>query len=676
MTNPLDSYINCTRFVFSVEPTEPSEEWHEFDDFEHKLREFYDSILCCNCKNLLKDPCTPKKQHFSCQHRVCLDCIGKNRQTTSTNCKMCRDFTLFEKSTQTKLILGLYQELCELIKGSWIYDYIQQRNTLDTGQNHSMSLVEMIDKGVNYGQNISIIVDDSSSSSSSSPQSSGDDENSNSSDVKQNQSSDRPISIPQIFPKISPLQSISPTNSNCNSISSVQSSDQIITPIVTAAANLPNISTSANINQNLVAQPSSSILSQSSTSPLPISAQPAPMVIQSQQLPNTLTKQSSTNHPLLKTSSFISQMRVKSITQTTTPMNTKSLMSPMKIQQTAPPTIYSVMYTGSGNKITLKRKTPDESSSSSLSVSSTPSSEIKNISNNTNFLKTENKNSNFKTPSVQVVSTTGMIHQQSHQIPIVVPTSTAPVVNLNTTTTPSSQLTNNISNNSSNDQQKRRGCRCGNATAAPGKLTCCGQRCPCYVDSKACIDCKCRGCRNPHYVDGHKKMRHQVPDLQMQQQQQQNFLASIQQQTAIMKEAQKSIVPTSLIKSEEMNLIEPTIITKSQNSINNCIISMNSNGQYQIKPRIIMKDSTKATMSPLIFPTATSSTIGNSNNSSIQIVGLYSQVPMANDKKIIIKNEIPTTTSNITTFTDQSRQQHLLESNASFTTNNLNTGML
>lgn len=50
----------------------------------------------------------------------------------------------------------------------------------------------------------------------------------------------------------------------------------------------------------------------------------------------------------------------------------------------------------------------------------------------------------------------------------------------------------------------RRGCRCGNATATPGKLTCCGQRCPCYVDSKACVDCKCRGCRNPHTLDGNK----------------------------------------------------------------------------------------------------------------------------------------------------------------------------
>jgi len=50
----------------------------------------------------------------------------------------------------------------------------------------------------------------------------------------------------------------------------------------------------------------------------------------------------------------------------------------------------------------------------------------------------------------------------------------------------------------SKPKNKRRGCRCGLATPNPGKLTCCGQRCPCYVDGKGCFECKCRGCRNPH----------------------------------------------------------------------------------------------------------------------------------------------------------------------------------
>lgn len=41
------------------------------------------------------------------------------------------------------------------------------------------------------------------------------------------------------------------------------------------------------------------------------------------------------------------------------------------------------------------------------------------------------------------------------------------------------------------------GCRCALATPNPGKLTCCGQRCPCYAAFKGCDNCKCRGCRNP-----------------------------------------------------------------------------------------------------------------------------------------------------------------------------------
>ena len=57
---------------------------------------------------------------------------------------------------------------------------------------------------------------------------------------------------------------------------------------------------------------------------------------------------------------------------------------------------------------------------------------------------------------------------------------------------------------------KRKGCRCGNATPSPGKLTCCGQRCPCYVEAKACIECRCKGCRNPHRPGG-KKVRPIIP---------------------------------------------------------------------------------------------------------------------------------------------------------------------
>lgn len=111
------------------------------------------------------------------------------------------------------------------------------------------------------------------------------------------------------------------------------------------------------------------------------------------------------------------------------------------------------------------------------------------------ILKTESTmSSNFKSPPIQITN-------QLQPLPNLPPAPISTAQNVITTTS-----TTNASSNP-NDQTKRRGCRCGNATAAPGKLTCCGQRCPCYVDSKACIDCKCKGCRNPHYVDGHKKVK-------------------------------------------------------------------------------------------------------------------------------------------------------------------------
>ncbi|CAK1540086.1 unnamed protein product [Leptosia nina] len=114
--------------------------------------------------------------------------------------------------------------------------------------------------------------------------------------------------------------------------------------------------------------------------------------------------------------------------------------------------LYSVMYAGSGNKITIKRKAVEETEKPKMEQAAR---EIK-----PNQL-------GFKKPS----------------------------------------------NRSRNPSSKRKGCRCGNATATPGKLTCCGQRCPCYVESKPCTECKCKGCRNPHRPDG-LKIRPHIPQLE------------------------------------------------------------------------------------------------------------------------------------------------------------------
>ncbi|XP_013175927.1 PREDICTED: E3 ubiquitin-protein ligase MSL2 isoform X1 [Papilio xuthus] len=122
--------------------------------------------------------------------------------------------------------------------------------------------------------------------------------------------------------------------------------------------------------------------------------------------------------------------------------------------------LYSVMYAGTGNKITIKRKAVEESESPP--PDEPPPKESKSRRGESGFKKPSNRSR-------------------------------------------------------SSASSKRKGCRCGNATATPGKLTCCGQRCPCYVESKPCTECKCKGCRNPHRPDGLKVRPHLSPvdSLQM-----------------------------------------------------------------------------------------------------------------------------------------------------------------
>lgn len=141
-------------------------------------------------------------------------------------------------------------------------------------------------------------------------------------------------------------------------------------------------------------------------------------------------------------------------------------------------TMYSVLYAGNGNKITIKRKTDPPHVQRRATI---------------HTLDKDGQIKLAKTIAENSASISGFKMPQ--------PTTVAMVTS--SPNTPAAQM-NAINKQNAKQLLKRRGCRCGNATATPGKLTCCGQRCPCYVDSKSCIDCKCRGCRNPHRADGMK----------------------------------------------------------------------------------------------------------------------------------------------------------------------------
>lgn len=201
---------------------------------------------------------------------------------------------------------------------------------------------------------------------------------------------------------------------------------------------------------------------------------------------------------------------VTSISSSSKPNDTISVMTTPTITKATPirtvsngTALYSVLYTGSGNKITIKRKTDDNifttantmSTKDVLSILSRNPAKITQHPQMQQMQQIQPAQKQIKTitqPAPQIV-------QAKPQITTM--TATTAAVNAAQSSNfkkPAFALKTNKT------LQKRKGCRCGNATPTPGKLTCCGQRCPCYVESKSCVDCKCRGCRNPHRIDGLK----------------------------------------------------------------------------------------------------------------------------------------------------------------------------
>ncbi|XP_060079321.1 E3 ubiquitin-protein ligase MSL2-like [Ylistrum balloti] len=53
---------------------------------------------------------------------------------------------------------------------------------------------------------------------------------------------------------------------------------------------------------------------------------------------------------------------------------------------------------------------------------------------------------------------------------------------------------------SDHEQKDLKTCKCGRG-GTNSRLTCLGQRCPCYINRLPCIGCKCKGCRNPRKIE-------------------------------------------------------------------------------------------------------------------------------------------------------------------------------
>ncbi|XP_075153998.1 male-specific lethal 2 [Haematobia irritans] len=511
--NAVTVYVNAAKLVLqSTESTNISSN-NELPRQLLNLRQLLSCVVCCR---LATDPYSPS--HGLCHHSVCRLCVRgqKNLHPSCAHCRDNHDFKTYDENKQLRCLLVCYKSLCEHLRSSALFPQLAGRKLLQYNvispvlSMPQMSLQDLIVEGASYDDILSAFTKDLPkagacvytpppkqpqlpalvvplSTTAATPLAPLQ-QNNKSSGINQTApkastpptSASGPISTtiplthtPKIKVETSPpaFKSISQTITTptvANTVPTPQQNTSYGHPQLIQLNQIKNAGNITYIGPNTrgIVVP---IVSSSGTTTVPLSIASARLL--NRQLahardPSTVTTPPVEARPQLatfkvslastQTTKTVSpSVNVSSFTTSTSISNSISTPTVTSQMRNPPPiktvsngsAMYSVLYTGIGNKITIKRKTDGDE-------------DITQKKNTTNLT----------------------------------PTSTSLV----------RPLTKNVN--------KKRGCRCGNTTTTPGKLTCCGQRCPCYVDSKSCIGCKCRGCRNPHRADG-MKVRPVIPEL-------------------------------------------------------------------------------------------------------------------------------------------------------------------
>lgn len=473
--NATSLYVSASRLLFQSDT-----EHANYTDLYRLVPYLRQSLSCTVCANLLVEPYSPQDM---CQHHVCRGCIG-GRKNLKPTCVSCKNYQCYQPNSQMRILLQCYKNLCKYILATpAVYDSMHRYVHVEASSNSGTdahNLAELIDEGAQFHD-----------------------------DYKSNAGLKKAAFsiLPFIF------SSTAAAASAHNSAATVTSPPA---PTITTTTNAARIAIAAvpstSIATSIAAGDKATFLRSVSHAPIISTANRVLVSTAPPDRGDTITVMANAN--------MLKGQAIKTVSNGSA--------------------MYSVLYSGAGNKITIKRK-PDDvktmAAPSSVALASgiglTPTITTATLSA-TNMINLLNMNppkiqqlpvqpqialqqlqpivpqqfqisvsaerkGSFKSPpnsfGVILIWNFCFIGQQQ-QVPTMMSAQhqnfKKPII-----LTPTLQNTKLV-------QAKRKGCRCGNATPTPGKLTCCGQRCPCYVESKSCVDCKCRGCRNPHRIDGQK----------------------------------------------------------------------------------------------------------------------------------------------------------------------------
>lgn len=468
--NATNYYVSTSRLALQGKAEAPS----TWQDLYHLLPILRNSLSCTVCESLLTEPFTPEET--SCEHHVCRGCKGRTKKLKPT-CSWCRDYSKYFENVQLRILLENYKKLCKFIKISKMYDHFGSNKEL------GWRMKEIIRESEGQVINSAEVKEEEAENEEVKIK----EENY---DVKcEDESMDKILEEVGDDCEVTPLQLDHGNEPTDEIISSPQAKMRQNTAFVPDSARIiPTFSLNAKIETM-------------ANTPKTISLVDHTVAASTNRAISTSPIQRMSTSPIQKKSTSPTQRISTSPTQripalpiqgfsTKTPSavhRTPPKVLPWKPEKKIPSILATVSPKPNGHRPMgkIKReafildpfKTKNDIVGKAWQDSGKKS--ISNISKSENSCPSASASSGSSPDS-------GQCSYKEYKIKPFIPVK---------------QL------------KRKSGCRCGNATQCPGKLTCCGQRCPCYVDSLACMDpCKCKGCRNPHRPGG-VKVRPHIPNV-------------------------------------------------------------------------------------------------------------------------------------------------------------------
>ncbi|XP_056597619.1 LOW QUALITY PROTEIN: E3 ubiquitin-protein ligase MSL2a [Triplophysa dalaica] len=476
--NPVNAtslYVSACRSLMQCDPEDPE----TYGGLFNVLNFFRDSLSCLACGNLLQDPIAPKNS--SCQHYVCMGCKGE-KMMLKPSCSWCKDWEEFEENKQLQILVDCYRNLCDYV--SVCMNTQQSALGVEGYPEVKKMLEEVLGTVKEEQEQFSISDAHSQTDNLDAPHIKTEVESSNNSiDVNPSGSDDTVDATELDTPK--PVTVREPLNSKelntdavtvdvLNSIVSQASGAKLDTcSMETSETDFENKDCSA-AQQHKTETPAE----QSPQSSLTTGSSDHP------QQPQTGMTCLAASHRKVRLSR--KRSRSESDSEMIQPLPIASFIQGPSVAATAPA------------KSACEPKPPSQPAV---------------VVSNGGVLKV-NKAMLDLTKNIQVNADSGNKKVQSKS-KVAVPKSKGKAKDR---VLPASILPGQPTKVAYKKTQEKKGCKCGRATQNPSVLTCRGQRCPCYSNRKACLDCICRGCQNSYMANGEKKLEaFAVPEKALEQ---------------------------------------------------------------------------------------------------------------------------------------------------------------